>query len=88
MKLKGEFVIREIAGDAVAVPVGETALTLNGMILLNPVSRVLFEQLQQETTPEKLTEAVTDRFETTPEQARADIEEFLEQLRNVNLLTE
>lgn len=88
MKLKGEFVIREIAGDAVAVPVGGTALTLNGMILLNPVSRVLFEQLQQETTPEKLTEAVTDRFETTQEQARADIEDFLEHLRQIDLLTD
>ena len=86
MKLKGEFVVREIAGDVVAVPVGETALTLNGMILLNPVSQVLWEQLQQETTLEKLVEAVTDRFETTPEQARADILEFLEHLRQADLL--
>ena len=37
MKLRGEFVVRKIMDNTVAVPVGQTALQLNGMILLNDV---------------------------------------------------
>lgn len=86
MKLRGEFVIREVAGEIVVIPVGETALKLNGMILLNPVSRVLWEQLQQETDLQALVAAVTDRFEITAREAQPDIEEFLENLRKAELL--
>ena len=88
MKLQGEFVIREVAGETVAIPVGQTALALNGMILLNPVSRVLWEQLQQETDLQTLVKAITDQFDATPEEARADIEDFLENLKKAKLLAE
>ena len=86
MKLHGEFVLREVAGETVVIPVGETALKLNGMILLNPVSRVLWEQLQQETDLPGLVKAVTEQFEVTAEEARPDIEEFLENLQKADLL--
>ena len=88
MKLKGEFVIREVAGETVVIPVGETALQLGGMVLLNQVSRVLWEQLQQGADLQSLVTAVTDQFDTTPQQAQPDIEEFLENLRKANLLEE
>ena len=39
MKLSGEFVVRQVADTIVAVPVGQTALRLNGMIMLNEVSK-------------------------------------------------
>ena len=42
MKLRGTFTIREVAGEIIAIPVGNTALELNGMIILNPVSRLIW----------------------------------------------
>ena len=38
MKLKDGYILREIAGDAVLIPVGRNALEFNGIIALNPVS--------------------------------------------------
>lgn len=86
MKLHGEFVVRQVLDDTVAIPVGQTALQLNGMILLNDVSRVIWQQLEQDTTLEKIVTAVTEAFEVSPAEAKADILEFLNKLRSAQLL--
>lgn len=88
MKLKGEFVLRQIADDILAIPVGATALSLKGMIILNPVSKVIWSCLEQETDPDAICKAVTDRFEVSSEEARQDISEFLDRLRQTDLLEE
>ena len=88
MKLRGEFVVRQVADNTVAVPVEQTALQFNGMIMLNDVSRVIWESLQQETDLEQIVTAVTDAFEVSREEARSDIVEFLDKLRKIQLLEE
>jgi hypothetical protein len=52
------------------------------------VSKVIWEQLAGETDLEMLVGAVTDTFDVSDREARADILEFLEQLRNLQLLEE
>ena len=56
MKLRGEFVVRNVLDNTVAVPVGQTALQFNGMIMLNAVSRVIWLCLEKETTVEAIVE--------------------------------
>lgn len=86
MRLRGEFVVRQVMDDTVVLPVGETALQLNSMILLNDVSRVIWQQLEQGTTLAQLVSAVTDAFDVSPAEAREDILEFLNNLRQAQLL--
>jgi hypothetical protein len=86
MKLSGEFVVRQVMDHTVAIPVGQTALHFNGMILLNDVSKVIWECLTQETELEAIVTAVTDAFEVSSQEARTDILEFLEKLRKTQLL--
>ena len=88
MKLSGEFVVRQVVDTIVAVPVGETALRLNGMILLNDVSKTIWEQLEQGADLSQLLRAVTDAFEVSAEEAQADILEFCDKLRKMQLLEE
>ena len=45
MKIKREFVLREIAGDILLVPTGKTALDLNGMLTLNGVGADIWKML-------------------------------------------
>ena len=88
MKLRGEFVVRPVVDRIVAVPVGQTALQFNGMVMLNEVSRVIWACLGQETTVDAIVTAVTDAFDVDAAQAQADVLEFLEQLREIALLEE
>ena len=88
MKLCGEFVVRTVLDDVVAIPVGETALRFNGMIMLNAVSHIIWQCLQIDVTLDDVVQAVTENFEVSEEEASADIVEFLDKLRKVQLLEE
>ena len=87
MKLNGEFILRQVGEDVVAVPTGETALQFNGMILLNAVSRLLWERLVEECSLSDLVTAVTAAFDVSAAEAEADIEEFIASLRQAGFLS-
>lgn len=88
MKLNGSFVLREVAGEWLAIPVGESALRFGGMIVLNPTSRVVWEKLQQDVTEKDIVDAIMQRFDTTAEEAQADVRAFLEQMKAESLIVE
>ncbi len=86
MKLRGEFVVRQVMDNTVAIPVGQTALLMHGMILLNDVSKIIWERLEQGASQEDIVIAVTDAFEVSSDEARTDISEFCDKLRKLQLL--
>ena len=88
MKLNGTFTLREIAGEILVIPVGNTALELNGMIVLNPVSRVIWECLEKGTDREQLLKAILDRFDVDESVAKEDMESILSELSAQKLLEE
>ena len=88
MKLRGEFVVRQVMDNTVAIPVGQAALQLNGMILLNDVSKIIWEALEQGADLETIVTAVTDVFDVSATEARTDILDFIEKLRKMQLLDE
>ena len=88
MKLNGTFALREVVGEILVIPLGETALNMNGMIVLNPVSKVIWEHLAEGTTEEELLQAITDEFDVELQEAKADLAEFLNELRKYNFLSE
>ena len=88
MKIKGELLLREVAGEIIVIPVGETALRFNGMICLNEVSALIWKGLQAEQSREEILESVLNEFDVSREEASADLDEFLHQLSENNLLEE
>ena len=88
MRIRGSFVMREIAGEHLAIPVNETALHIGGMIILNPVSHVIWECLQSETDVDRIVDAIVQRFDITAEEAEVDVRTFLEQMRAESLIEE
>ena len=88
VKLRGEFVVRQVMDHIVAIPVGSTALQINGMVMLNDVSQVIWESLQTHTDIERIVASVTDRFTVSYEEAKADVAECLDKLRQAQLLEE
>ena len=83
MKLCGEFVVRQVMDNIVAIPVGQTILRLNGMILLNDVSKIIWDSLEQGTDLEGAVRAGTDAFDVSEDEAQADILEFCGKLREL-----
>ena len=80
------FVLRDL--NNVILDFGGAVLRLNGMILLNDVSKLIWETLAQDADLETIVTALTDTFEVSPEEARGDTQEFLDKLRSLQLLEE
>ena len=86
MKVEKEFVLREIAGDNILVPVGETALDFNGLITLNEVGAFLWNKLQNDITIDGLVQEVLNEYEVDEDTARKDILEFLDYLKKADII--
>lgn len=83
--IKQGYVLREIADEYLAVPINSGAES-SQLIILNPVSALLWKQLQNKTTLEQLVDAVKSEFDVSREEAESDIKAFLENLKELNLL--
>lgn len=88
MHIVSGFQVRELFGETVAIPTGDAAKHLSGIISLNELGRFLFDRLAQEQTVQSLVAAVLEEYEVDEQTAKADVEEFLNHLRGANLLIE
>ena len=86
MKIQKEFVLREIAGDYVIIPTGNTALTFNGLITVSEVGAELWKMLQSDVTFEDLTQGILDIYDVDEETVKEDIREFLDTLEKGGVL--
>lgn len=80
MKRNPDFLLRDVAGQQVIVPVGAAAEKFPGMITINDTGAFLWELLEQEQTIDSLVTAMQDRYEVTEELARKDAKAFVDRL--------
>lgn len=81
MKRNSDFLLRDVAGTLVLVPVGGALSTFSGMMTLNGTGAYIWQLLENEQTVQSLAEAIAARYEVSAEEAAADVEAFLEKLK-------
>ena len=82
------MVLREIAGESLLIPVGQTALKIHGMITLSESGLLLWKRLQTECTEDELVEALLTEYQVDRETASADVKAFIRQMQEVGILEE
>lgn len=80
MKIKKDFVLRQVAGNWVVLPLAAETVNFSGMLSLNDAGAFLWRVLEQESSVDTLVDALTSEYNVSGEQARADAEEFVEKL--------
>lgn len=88
MKLKPNFILRQVADSWLVVAVGQASVDFNGLLTLNETGALLWKALERGADLEGLTAALTEEYEVSPRQARADAGEFLDSLRQAGCLEE
>lgn len=86
MIIKKELIKREIAGDTILVPVGQTVLDSNGLFVLNELGAFIWELLPNAKDEAEICEAILRDYEVTPEEASRDVAEFMEKLKKLEIL--
>ena len=86
MKIKAEYVLREVANQNIVVPTGKETLKFNGMINLNNSGKFLWNLLKEDRTADELVEALMDKYEVSREVALTDVNNFIAVLEANNFL--
>lgn len=88
MQISPDYILREVAGESIVIPVGNAARHLSGLIALNESARFLFDLLRTPRSEEELIRAMLDTYEVDPQTAASDVSEFISLLRAHRMLVE
>lgn len=86
MQLKEGFILKEIAGSWVVVPVGDNLVDFQMMMTLNETGAFLWNQLKEGKSEEELVDALLAEYCVEHETAAADVKEFLQALSEKGVL--
>ncbi len=81
MKIKEGFLMREVAGSYVVVPVGGKVVDFSAMITTNETGAFLWNLFKDGSTIENAAEALTKEYDVDIETAKNDTLEFVEALK-------
>ena len=86
MKISKEFILREIAGEYILVPVGKTALTFNGLVTVNEVGALIWGMLGKGSDVSTIVNGILDEYDVDEQTATADVLEFISYLKSNNII--
>lgn len=86
MEIKKELIKRTIAGETILVPCGKAVYSSNGLFALNELGTFLWDRLPEAADENDLVAAVLEEYEVSEEEARRDILDFLQNLREMDVI--
>ncbi len=89
MKINDGFILKEVAGNYIVVSCGEKTLDFNKIITVNETGSIIWKGIQAgKSKPEILCEILNEYTGIDEAAASKDFDEFVAQLKNVNVITD
>ena len=86
MKIRFEFVKRDIAGETFLVPIGNGSAKFPGLFALTEVASFIWDQLPEVQTEDEIVDRILNEYDVTREVAAADTAEFVAKLREMEII--
>jgi len=86
MKLKSNFLLRQVADSWIVVALGDAMVDFNGVLNLNESGALLWRALENGGDRETLAEALMSEYEVGRERALASVDRFLCKLQQTGCL--
>ena len=86
MKRKADFMVQNVGGENLLVPLGAQVMDLNGLFILNDTAAWVWELLAAEVSLDELSSAVAEQFGVDHETAHADVRTFVDGITRLGLL--
>ena len=80
MKTNKDYILRNIAGEAILIPTGKAATEFNGMINLSEVAAFIWQHLDACADIGELADLIVAEFDVDKATALADAERFVDSL--------
>jgi hypothetical protein len=88
VKIKSDFMLREVAGYYVVVPVGNGAMDFNGVINLNESGATLWKAMENDITEDGLVDALMAEYDVDADRAKCDVKAFVKKMMDAKLIEE
>ena len=86
MKLKTKYILRSVADKTVAIAVEQGDEKTDGVITLNETGAFIFSLINDGADFDTVTDKFFDEYDVTKEEAVKAVENFVEYLKNSDLL--
>ena len=88
MRLKKGFVLREVCGERVIMGEGLGAINFGKLLALNETAAWLWQQAQTmgDFTIEALAERLSEEYDVTADEAKADVAEMIAEWKRVDVV--
>ncbi|MCI1997040.1 MAG: PqqD family protein [Olsenella sp.] len=80
MRVKHNYLLRDVGDQHLVVPVGEETRSFHGFVRLNDTGAYLWGLLGQDMTAEELSQALERRYGVDGARASKDVDAFLAQV--------
>lgn len=88
MRTNENYILREIDGESILIPIGEASEHLNGMIHLTPTAAFIWKEVDNSNCLEEIIQKLMGKYEVTEEIARRDIYGFLSEFYKRQMVLE
>ena len=86
MQIKDNYVLTKVVDSYIAVPVGLGNVDLNTIISLNETGAFIWNLMKEDIEKEAVIEAMLNEYDVNREQAEADVDKFISQIKEADLL--
>ena len=88
MRIKKDYVLRQVVDTWVVLPLGAETVNFAGMLTLNESGAMLWRVLEQGGDRDALVAALTAEYEVSEAEAGADVDAFLNKLLQAGCVEE
>ena len=86
VKRNDNFMLQNVGGQDLLVPLGSQVMDTNALIVLNTTGRYVWELLAENRSVDELAAAVVERFAVDRERAGVEVQSFLDDITRMGLL--
>lgn len=86
MRVKEGFMLREIAGSWVVVPLGKRVVEFKGLMSLSESGALLWKKLESPVGEDELVSSILSEYEADEAEVREDVRQFVAALNEKGLL--
>ena len=86
MKVKSNYVLREVAGTWVVLPTAGETVNFNGMLSLNETGALIWRVLETGGDVQSLVDALMQKYDVQRGEAFEDATAFVEKLRTAGVI--
>ena len=88
MKIKDGFIMKDVAGSKVVLPLGDRQNELKGIITFNDIGAEVFNMLDGTNSVEEIAGKIARDYDAPYETVEADVNKLVEKMRAQGLIEE